>query len=123
MTGWAAADCAVRLEADNTPLVTRALQSLGALLRIKTTEMESLLIDAHFHNWQADPYSRGAYSYVKAGNSNAPEILARTVDRTLFFAGEACDVTGNNGTVHGAIASAKRAIQEIRKPERASAAD
>jgi monoamine oxidase len=123
ITGWAAADCAVRLEADNTPLVTRALQSLGALLRIQTTEMESLLIDAHFHNWQADPYSRGAYSYVRAGNSNAPKFLARTVGQTLFFAGEACDVTGNNGTVHGAIASAKRAVEEIIKTARASAAD
>jgi monoamine oxidase len=35
------------------------------------------------------------------------------VDDTLFFAGEATDVTGNNGTVHGAIASGKRAAQEI----------
>jgi monoamine oxidase len=123
ITGWAAADRAARLEADSMPLVTRALQSLGARLQIETTETQSLLIDAHFHNWQADPFSRGAYSYLKAGNSDAPEILARTVNETLFFAGEACDVTGNNGTVHGAIASAKQAVEEITKTARASAAD
>jgi len=121
ITGWAAADRAVRLEADSMPLVTRALQRLGARLRIEPTEMQSLLIEAHFHNWQADPFSRGAYSYVKAGNSNAPENLARTVDETLFFAGEACDITGNNGTVHGAIASARQAVEQITK--RALAAD
>jgi uncharacterized protein with NAD-binding domain and iron-sulfur cluster len=31
----------------------------------------------------------------------------------LFFAGEATDCEGHNGTVHGAIASGKRAAQEI----------
>jgi monoamine oxidase len=31
----------------------------------------------------------------------------------LFFAGEATDITGHNGTVHGAIASGKRAAKEI----------
>ncbi len=42
---------------------------------------------------------------------------------TLYFAGEAADVTGNNGTVHGAIASARRAVAEITKSGKASAAD
>jgi len=81
--------------------------------------MERLLVDAYSHDWQADPYSRGAYSYVTAGNSNAPGILGRAVEGTLFFAGEACDVTGNNGTVHGAIASAHQAVAEMTKRGRA----
>jgi monoamine oxidase len=32
---------------------------------------------------------------------------------TLFFAGEATDTTGHNGTVHGAIASGHRAANQI----------
>jgi monoamine oxidase len=39
--------------------------------------------------------------------------LASPIDNTLFFAGEATDTTGHNGTVHGAIASGRRAAKEI----------
>jgi monoamine oxidase len=85
--------------------------------------MERLLEIAYFHDWQADPYSRGAYSYVKAGAANAPDLLSRPVNDTLFFAGEATDTTANNGTVHGAIASAKRAVADIKKIGKALAAD
>lgn len=123
ITGWAPWQSAERLESDRAPVVTRALQTLGGLLGVRTTEMERLLEIAYFHDWQADPYSRGAYSYVKAGAADAPEILSRPVKDTLFFAGEATDITGNNGTVHGAIASARRAVVDITKTGRASAAD
>lgn len=46
--------------------------------------------------------------------------LAAPVEDTLFFAGEATDTSGNNGTVHGAIASGYRAAQEIIGVRRAS---
>jgi monoamine oxidase len=31
----------------------------------------------------------------------------------MFFAGEATDSTGRSGTVHGALASGRRAAQEV----------
>jgi monoamine oxidase len=40
-------------------------------------------------------------------------MLGTPLENTLFFAGEATDTSGNNGTVHGAIASGYRAAQEI----------
>ncbi|MGA8493419.1 MAG: FAD-dependent oxidoreductase, partial [Terriglobales bacterium] len=40
-------------------------------------------------------------------------LLGSPIENTLFFAGEATDTTGHNGTVHGAIASGRRAAQEI----------
>ena len=123
ITGWAPWKSAERLESEAVPVVTRALQTLGGLLGVGTTEMEGLLEIGYFHDWQADPFSRGAYSYVKAGAADAPEILSRPVKDTLFFAGEAADITGNNGTVHGAIASTRRAVVDITRTSRASAAD
>jgi monoamine oxidase len=123
LTGWAPWRSAERLESGSVPVVERALQTLGGQLQVEKAEMDRLLEIVHFHDWQADPYSRGAYSYVKAGSVDAPEILARPVKGTLFFAGEATDITGNNGTVHAAIASARRAVAEITKIGRASAAD
>jgi monoamine oxidase len=72
-----------------------------------------LLEAAYFHDWQNDPFSRGAYSYGKVGADGAQQELSHPVEDTLFFAGEATDTTGHNGTVHGAIASGRRAAREI----------
>jgi monoamine oxidase len=123
ITGWAPWQSAEKVRSGAVPVVTRALQTLGSLLRVSTEELERQMEIAYFHDWQADPFSRGAYSYVKAGTADAPAILGRPVEDTLFFAGEATDITGNNGTVHGAIASARRAVLEITKAGRAQAAD
>lgn len=123
ITGWAPWRSAEKVRSGAVPVVTRALQSLGSLLRVSNEELERLLEIAYFHDWQADPFSRGAYSYVKAGSADAPAVLSRPVEDTLFFAGEAADITGNNGTVHGAIASARRAVAEITKAGNAKAAD
>jgi monoamine oxidase len=115
ITGWCPAHCVEHLAAQSFPVVTRALQTLGDLLGLSLTEMERLLKAAHFHDWQADPYSGGAYSYVKAGAVKSPEILGRPLQEILFFAGEATDTSGNNGTVHGAVASAQRAVSAIKQ--------
>jgi monoamine oxidase len=64
------------------------------------------------HDWQADPFARGGYSYVKVGGTGAREALAAPLDETLYFAGEATD-TEQSGTVGGALASGLRAAREI----------
>jgi hypothetical protein len=63
---------------------------------------------------QSDPFSRGAYSYGAVGADGAQKELGSPLENVLFFAGEATDTTGHNGTVQGAIASGQRAAQEIR---------
>jgi monoamine oxidase len=47
------------------------------------------------------------------GGLDAPRALAEPVRGTLFFAGEATDTSSHNGTVHGAIASGRRAAREV----------
>jgi monoamine oxidase len=64
------------------------------------------------HDWQADPYARGGYSYVKVGGTGAREALAAPLEETLYFAGEATDTEGS-GTVGGALASGIRAAKEV----------
>lgn len=66
------------------------------------------------HDWQSDPFSLGAYSYAAAGFSRAAATLARPLEATLFFAGEATDCAGRAGTVDGALASGARAASEVR---------
>ncbi len=63
----------------------------------------------HVHDWMADPFCRGAYSYAPVGAADAYAMLAEPVEGTLFFAGEHTDITGHPGTVHGALGSGLRA--------------
>ena len=67
----------------------------------------------HLHNWQADPLAGGAYSYVLVGGMGAQRLLAQPLAGTLFFAGEASEYEGHHATVHGAIASGRRAAREV----------
>ena len=37
-----------------------------------------------YHDWQEDPFSPGAYSYVLSGGVSAQQDLARTIEDKLF---------------------------------------
>jgi hypothetical protein len=60
-------------------------------------------------------FHAGAHSYGAVGFDGAQGDLASPLENTLFFAGEATDTTGHNGTVHGAIASHHAASQILRR--------
>jgi len=114
IVGWAPFQCAERLSGkDRSFVVDRGLRTLTGLFAMSLPSLEEGLEGAYFHDWQCDPYSRGAYSYGMVGADGAQEVLAKPVDGTLFFAGEATASPGSNGTVHGAIASGYRAARQI----------
>jgi monoamine oxidase len=77
-------------------------------------KLEEQIERMYYHNWSADPYSLGAYSYIGVGGAQAPKQLTRPVESTLLFAGEVTDAE-NSGTVEGAIASGRRAAQQALK--------
>lgn len=114
ITGWAPARSAERLSGMNEGwVVQKALESLASLLGLSVSLLQLELVASYFYDWDRDPFSCGAYSYVRAGGEGCQKTLGAPLDDTLFFAGEATDTSGHNGTVHGAIASGKRAAQEI----------
>ncbi len=111
ITAWAAGPKAEALrgktEAD---LVRTALASLRNILGDEVTGEDALEPVAwYYHDWENDPFARGAYSYVAVNGLAAQRALAAPVEDTLFFAGEATDTSGHLGTVHGAMASGIRA--------------
>jgi len=72
------------------------------------------LTNAYLMDWRKEPYIKGAYSYPTSGNSIATrQELSETVLRKMYFAGEATHLGGHSGTVHGAIESAQRAVNEL----------
>jgi monoamine oxidase len=93
----------------------RAIAALADRLHIQRRAFTRRVRAAHMHNWSADPFSRGAYSYVVVGGIDASKVLSRAVEGTLFFAGEAFDAEGRNGTVEGAIACGRHAAKQVRR--------
>ena len=116
ITGWAPFHSAERLSGKSQSFVAQqALHTLSQVLKVPLSQLETLLEAAYSHDWQSDPFSRGAYSYGKVGADGAQQTIAEPIEGTVFFAGEATDTTGHNGTLHGAIASGYRAAQQIEK--------
>ncbi len=113
LTAWMAGPRAALLSVETDDvIVARAVESLRSLFHGQVN-VASLLKETRFHNWERDPCARGAYSYVCVGGTGARQDLAEPIDRTLFFAGEATDATGEATTVAGAIISGERAADEV----------
>jgi lysine-specific histone demethylase 1B len=70
-------------------------------------------ISSHVHNWTNNPYVKGAYSYSTVAMGDAREIAAQSVDKKLYFAGEAMNNNGHHQTVHGAVETAYREVINI----------
>jgi monoamine oxidase len=114
LTGWAGGPAADKLIGrDPEQLRAAAFDSIAETFGITIAQLGSLFVRDWHHDWGSDPFSLGAYSYPKVGGLEAAKVLAQPLDETLFFAGEATDVLGFNGTVHGAIESGLRATREI----------
>jgi monoamine oxidase len=113
LVAWAGGPRAVRLAAGAAPgdLVRKALASLEQLFG-KEADIEGQLQGYYYHDWQEDPFARGAYSYVTVGASEARTTLAAPLADTLFFAGEAT-CADQGGTVAGALESGVRAAREL----------
>ena len=108
LTAWAGGPKAARMTgSSDKKLLAQALASVRSILG-NIDEPSGFAI----HDWQADPYARGGYSYVRVGGTGAREELAAPLEETLYFAGEATD-TEQSGTVGGALASGLRAAKEV----------
>jgi monoamine oxidase len=90
-----------------------ALDSLARALKMDRAILQDQVVAWETHDWAADPFARGAYSYVRVGGMQAQAALAQPVESTLFFAGEATELAGHQATVHGAIATGERAADEV----------
>jgi len=114
LTAWAGGPKARALAGlPRAMLIDTALDSLSKLLHQPRARLLSMLEKSHVYDWLSDPFSRGAYSYTTVGSKRARNILAKPVEKTLFFAGEATDTAGQASTVAGALASGQRAAKEV----------
>lgn len=113
LIGWAGGRAAEALAAEPKDMrIDRALDALAAAWSMPRRKIDGILAGTFTHDWQSDPWTRGAYSYSGVGGADAHDALAKPLRKTLFFAGEATS-SDQTGTVAGAIDSGRRAAREI----------
>jgi monoamine oxidase len=111
IVGWSGGPPARALAAQGD-IEGAALASLSEALGLTRRRLASHVVATFTHDWDADPFSRGAYSYPAVHGATAAARLARPVQGTLFFAGEATS-SQESGTVEGALASGARAARQL----------
>jgi monoamine oxidase len=114
ITGWAGGPRAAALAGrGEAAMLDATLASLGSVFGRNPAELRARLVHGYGHDWSADPWAGGAYSYGGVGALEARQALASPVADTLFLAGEAVAELGRNATVHGALASGRRTADAI----------
>jgi monoamine oxidase len=112
LVAWCGGTNAQRLAGKDTDAMLQpALVSLRSLFG-KSLNYKKMLEGLYWHDWQGDPFSCGAYSYANVGGGRARKALARPVEQTLFFAGEALDEEESAG-VGGALNTGERAAKQL----------
>ncbi len=114
LTGWAGGPRAAQLVGrDADDLGEHACRDLAEVFGMPEQKVHDALMATHRHDWELDPFSLAAYSYVPVGALDAPAEMSKPEANTLYFAGEHTDTTGNWGTVHAALRSGLRAAEQL----------
>jgi monoamine oxidase len=90
-----------------------ALKTLSKLTGRSLAFLNEELQASYVHDWTNDPFSQGAYSYVRTGGFDHAKKLSGPFGQTLFIAGEATEDGAPRGTVHGAMISGQKAAEKI----------
>ncbi|MFZ6000490.1 MAG: FAD-dependent oxidoreductase, partial [Bacteroidota bacterium] len=110
---------AAELSAKGKDMITDILAELDSIYAGQATPFvrRSLVTNEIMYiiqDWSKEKYIGGGYSYPKASAKISDrEALGNPVNNTLFFAGEATDISGEAGTLNGALMSAERATTQL----------
>lgn len=94
----------------DSAITTALLQELDTMYNGQAT---SSFLASYVQNWTTNPFVRGAYSFSTVGMGDARKIAAQSLNKKLYFAGEAMNINGHHQTVHGAIETGFREVIHI----------
>lgn len=115
--GWAGGPAAEALTGlEETQVVARAVETLAGIFRLPKQAVHELLESWRIQDWQREPFTRGGDAIIPVGAVEAMRALALPVEDNLFFAGEATNPEGEEGTVPGAMDTGVRATREVLAP-------
>ncbi len=120
LVGWAGGPGAQALSGlPEEEVLAKSLETLSRIFGVRRPALHAGLEMWRIVNWQREPFTRGGYCVIPSGALEDLETLATPVEGTLFFAGEATNTDGEEGTVHGALETGLRAAREVLKHGRA----
>lgn len=94
----------------DTAITNALLQELDLMYNGQAT---ASFISSHVQNWTTNPFVKGAYSYSTVGMGDARKVATQSVNKKLYFAGEAMNINGHHQTVHGAVETGYREVINI----------
>ena len=74
--------------------------------------IENNIIEIIHTSWGKDPFTKGSYSFALPGHSSERELLKKSLEKKVYFAGEAT-IKSYYGTCHGAYISGVNAANAI----------
>ena len=114
LTGWVGGPQADRLKQKfSGDILLAAIQSLSETFSISSGWLRENLILNKITDWQQLPFSCGGYSFPTVGSDEIKLKLATPIQNTIFFAGEALDLTSTPGTVEAAIKSGQECANKL----------
>jgi monoamine oxidase len=114
LTGWVGGPPADELlDRGSTAMKEAAVSSLSEIFGVGQAAVRASIKDMFFHDWKQDPQTLGGYCFTPVGTADAVRALQTPVAETLFVGGEATDAEGEQGTVHGALTSGRRAAAQV----------
>lgn len=112
---------AVELSAQGPNMINTILTELDTIYGGQATAFVRRDFDTNevlsiIQDWGKDEFIQGGYSYPMASATlEDRKDLGLPIGSKVFFAGEATDISGDAGTINGALASAERVAQEVIK--------
>lgn len=114
LTGWLAGPNAEKNKnKSEDEIIQMAFDALCYIFNTNKSFLEKNLRAGKIVNWQIDPFSLGAYSYATVESTEAKKVLTKSVEKTIFFAGEALSEGIAMGTLEEALANGIRTANEI----------
>jgi monoamine oxidase len=116
LTGWKGGPEVLNLkDHSEEQLLNIALNSVSSIFNISIDELRHHLVASKVFNWQNEPYVYGAYSYATTETAAALVVLNKSIEDTIFFAGEGYYSGLHPGTVEAAIVSAKETAERLNR--------
>lgn len=115
ITGFCVGDVARNMKSMDEKTIVRLFQAqLNQMFGTNQdlTPASRYCIGSTIFRWADQPFVRGGYSYPKLGSLGDRERLAKPVNNTLFFSGEATSYTCESGTINAALVTGKRAADQ-----------
>lgn len=96
----------------NAAITNALLQELDSMYNGQAT---ASFIASHVQDWTTNPFVKGAYSYSTVGMGDARMIASVSINKKLYFAGEAMNNNGHHQTVQGAVETGYREVMNLLK--------